>query len=603
MKRLSLCLALASLMAACTPAPQDPPIPTAPRRIGELQGSGERSPFEGQRLSIQGVVTGNFVKGMGGFFMQDAVGEDDGGSATSDGIYVEWPREAEPRVRRGDRVRVNGVVRELGPDGASMTSLAEARIEVLGRAAAAAVSLSGPPPRASDYERYEGMWLRIDAPLTVSGNDGLLRFGELSVAFGARLRQPTDVHPAGAEARALAAEQDRRSLILDDARRAEYPDRLWFLPEPLSNAAPLRAGSELAGAEGLLEQRYGRWVLQLRGDLTISSQAPRPPLPELQPGLRVAGFNLENYFNGNGRGGGFPTPRGAQSRADFERQQAKLVSALAAMKPDVAGLMELENDGFGPRSSIAQLVGALNAAVGEGLSEGGEYRFVESAEAPGDDAIRVGLIYRASAVEPVGPAVLRREGAFARGNRVPMLQTFRPLAGGPAFSVVVNHWKSKGGCDRAEGANRDQGDGQGCWNALRVEAANDLLAWLDSDPSGGADGGRRLVLGDLNAYSQEDPLRRLRAAGFRDVLELGGRSGQFSYNFRGFAGSLDHAFASPAIAADVRDAAVWAINADEAEAFGYASHARNPEWYSGEPWGASDHDPLILVLRQPAAAP
>ena len=599
---LVLLLAL-PLLPACSPPPDSAQVPTSPRHIGELQGSGERSPFEGQRLRIQGVVTGNFSGGLGGFFLQDAVGEDDGDPATSDGIFVQWPRESEPRVRRGDRVRVNAVVSELGAEGATMTTLTGARVEVLGRGAAAAVVIREAPARAQDHERHEGMWLRVEAPLTVSGNDGLLRFGELTVSFGERLRQVSDVFPPGAEARAFGQEQDRRSLILDDGRRGEYPERLWFLPAPLTSAAPLRAGSTLEGAEGLLEQRGDRWALQLRRDLVIASQAPRPPQPALQDGLRVASFNLENFFNGNGRGAGFPTPRGAASAEDLKRQRAKLVQVLLGARADVAGLVEVENDGYGARSALAELVDALNAAIAEAEGEptAGDYRFVSTPEALGDDQIRVALIYRARAVEPVGAPAALYSGAFEHGSRVPLLQTFKPLAGGAPFSVVVNHWKSKGGCENAQGGDRDQGDGQSCWNAARVAAARELLEWLDTDPSAGADGGRRLILGDLNAYSQEDPVRLLRNAGYRDALELAGRSGQFSYNFRGYVGSLDHALASPALASDVRDAAIWAINADESEAFKYRSHAREPDAYSAEPWASSDHDPLILVLRQPRA--
>lgn len=601
--RYALLLILPLLLPACS-RENATQVPSAPRRIGELQGSGERSPFEGQRLRIQGVVTGHFSSGLGGFFMQDAVGEDDGDPATSDGIFVQWPRDAEPRVRRGDRVRVNAVVSELGPEGATMTTLTETRVEVLGRAAAAAVVLREAPARAQDYERYEGMWLRIESPLTISGNDGLLRFGELVVSFGERLRQVTDVFPPGAEGRAFAQEQDRRTLILDDGRRSEYPERLWFLPAPLSNDAPLRAGSTLAGAEGLLEQRGNRWVLQLRRDLAIADQAGRPPLPKLRSGLRVASFNLENFFNGNGRGGGFPTPRGAASTADFERQRAKLLQVMLTARADVAALVEVENDGYGERSALAELVAALNTAIAEaqGDPEAGDYRFVRTPEPLGDDQIRVALIYRERAVEPIGEPASLASGAFERGSRVPLLQTFRSRAGGAPFSAVVNHWKSKGGCEGAGGGDRDQGDGQACWNAARVAAARELLDWLGTDPSAGADGGRRLILGDLNAYSQEDPVRLLRNAGYRDALELAGRRGQFSYNFRGYAGSLDHALASPALASDVRDAAIWSINADEAEAFRYRSHGRNPAWYSAEPWASSDHDPLLLVLRQPRPA-
>lgn len=590
-------LALAALVGGCVRSGAEPPIPAAPKRIGELQGSGERSPFEGQRLRIAGVVTGNFSGGLGGFFMQDAVGDDDGDPATSDGIFVEYARGSEPSVRRGDRVLVNGVVAERGPEGASMTVLAEAGIEVLGRGVAAAVALSEPPARVEDFERLEGMWLRIEAPLVVSGNGGLLRFGELVVAFGERLRVPTDLHPPGVDARALATEQARRSLTLDDARLGEFPERLWYLPEPLSAEAPLRAGSLLAGAEGVLEQRGGRWVLQLKRDLVINRQAQRPAMPSLRKGLRVMSFNVENFFNGDGRGGGFPTPRGAGSRADFERQRAKTVSVLFEARPDIVGLIEMENDGYGPRSALADLVGALNAAL-EAAGEEADYVFIRTSERPGGDAIKVGFAYRSGRVEARGEAALPDSPVFSRLHRPPVLQLFQSRDGGAPFSINVNHWKSKGGCEGAEGDNRDQGDGQSCWNGARVEAARALLQWLDSDPLG--DGGRRLIMGDLNAYSQEDPIRLLRSAGYRDVLELGGRRGQFSYNFRGQAGSLDHGLASPALAADVRDAAIWGINADESQAFNYASHARNSAWYSADPFASSDHDPLILVLREAA---
>jgi uncharacterized protein len=597
---LPLVLGAALLLAGCNQGDREGghEVPSAPRRIGDLQGKGDRSPFAGQRLRMQGVVTGNFVNGLGGFFMQDAVGEDDGDPATSDGVFVHWPRGAEPRVRRGDRVRVNGVVREDGPEGASMTVLADVEVSVLGRAATAAVTLKQAPAALADYERLEGMWLRIEGPLTISGNGGLLRFGELTVAFGERLRQPTDVHPPGSDARALEAEQRRRSLVLDDGRISEYPERLWFLPQPLGAAAPFRAGSRIAVAEGLLEQRAGRWTLQLRRDLAIAEQAARPPLPELQPGLRVLSFNLENFFNGDGRGGGFPTPRGAATRADYERQRAKLVSVLSATAPDIAALAEVENDGYGKRSALAQLVDALNAAR-EAAGVPADYRFIATDEPPGADQIRVALIYREGRVEPVGDAAVATGEAFARGSRPPLLQAFAARAGGTPFSVVVNHWKSKGGCEMAESGDRDRGDGQGCWNAARVAAARELLAWL-GQRGDALDGGRRLLLGDFNAYRQEDPIRLLREAGYREVLELVGRGDHFSYNYRGLAGSLDHGLASPALAADVRDAAIWGINADESEAFKYASFARNPEWYAPQPWASSDHDPLLLVLREPS---
>ncbi|MFM9701379.1 hypothetical protein, partial [Streptomyces europaeiscabiei] len=61
---------------------------------------------------------------------------------------------------------------------------------------------------------------------------------------------------------------------------------------------------------------------------------PRTDAPELHSdaNLRIASFNVLNYFNGDGQGGGFPTSRGADSEQELIRQQAKLVSAITALE-------------------------------------------------------------------------------------------------------------------------------------------------------------------------------------------------------------------------------------------------------------------------------
>lgn len=54
----------------------------------------------------------------------------------------------------------------------------------------------------------------------------------------------------------------------------------------------------------------------------------------LSGAIRVATFNLLNYFNGDGLGGGFPTSRGADTLADFNRQRDKILVALLASHVD-----------------------------------------------------------------------------------------------------------------------------------------------------------------------------------------------------------------------------------------------------------------------------
>ena len=261
---------------------------------------------------------------------------------------------------------------------------------------------------------------------------------------------------------------------------------------------------------------------------------------------------------------------------------ATVIQLQHAQASDVAALMELENDGYGPDSAIAGLVRALN----EGQGRDRQWAFVDAGKGPGDNPIRVGIIYRAARVAPVGrPAVLERE-PFGERSRVPLAQAFRMGRTGRPFVVVANHFKSKG-CSEASGADADQNDGQGCWTATRVASARLLHQWLQRDPtgSGSADA---VLLGDFNAYAMEDPIRQLQADGWRDAFKVAGVSRPYSYVYNGLTGRLDHALLNPGMAARLKGAAEWHINADEADDAGY--QGRNEPG----PWRSSDHDPLLL---------
>ena len=91
-------------------------------------------------------------------------------------------------------------------------------------------------------------------------------------------------------------------------------------------------------------------------------------------------------------------------------------------------------------------------------------------------------------------------------------------------------------------------------------------------------------------------MRALREAGWRDAFEVVGAKKPYSYVWNGYAGRLDHAFASKSLAPFVVAAIEWHINADESEAFDYNREKRQPGWYAAAPFRASDHDPLLVVL-------
>ena len=525
--------------------------------IGAVQGRDARSALVGQTVSLHGIVS---MRGDGGWYLQDG---GDGDDATSDALFVQ---DATASVAPGDELRVRGTVAELDAGRATRTALIDARVDRIGTSGLPSIAIDAAP---ADWERLEGMHVRVDAPVLLADSGDLARHGRVQVSLGERAWQPTERNEPGSDAyQAQVADNARRTLWLQSA------DSAW--PQGLPQA---RAGSRIEGVVGVIDQDAKGYVLHPVAAPALQP-APRPQPPTVPGTLRIAALNLENLFNGDGRGGGFPTPRGARTPQELGAQLAKHVAIIDALDADVVALMELENDGYGPQSSIAALVNALDAG-------GSRWRFVDAGQGPGDNPIRVGLIYRADRVHTLGKPATLNEGPFGEHSRVPLAQAFVPLKGRAkdrAFVVVANHFKSKG-CSGAEGADRDQRDGAACWNATRTDSARRLDAWLASDPTG--HGARTLIVGDLNAYAQEQPVRTLRDAGWRDAFAVAGAESPYSYVYDGQLGRLDHALLSPAFAQRLRGAAEWHVNADEPDASGYRAGGAGP-------WRSSDHDPLVL---------
>lgn len=582
--QLALSAVLALSLAACL-APEPEPRSFA---IGEVQGRAAGSPHHGAEVRVEGVVTATFLDGLDGFFLQSAADEDDGDPDTSNGLFVARGSVDMSHVQPGQRLQVWGEVVDAGPDDGGPTTLRARGMTDLGRAGVIPARVDAAPADAGDWARLEGMLVRVDAPLTITGHASLLRFGEMVASFDGRQYQPTELFPPGPEAEREARRNATARLLLDDGNADEWPAAIAFLAELPDDGAPLRVGSTLGPVTGIVDRRRGQYRLIPTQPLEVTAQADRPAPPRVAGGLRLAALNLENLFNGDGRGGGFPTERGAPTPELFAVQQAKLVATLQALDVDVAALSEIENDGRGPLTALAGYVDALNSA-----GPARDWVHVDYGPGPGNDAIRVGLVYRSTRVRPVGAPLSTAAPAFAWGSRPPLGQAFEAAAGG-RWLVVANHFKSKGGCPAADHpqareGDADQGDGQSCWNAHRVAAAKALADWLDSDPAGiGSE--NTIILGDLNSYGQEDPLRVLRARGWHDALLAGGLDRPYSYVFNGHSGRLDHALMHETRLDRVRGAAVWHANADEHTGFGYENDA------SSDVWRSSDHDPLVLGI-------
>jgi uncharacterized protein len=590
-------LALALLLAGCATHPDQRsasrcPAPT--ETIAAIQGREAKSPKLGQTVTTSGVVTAAITGADGrpaGVFIEAPAAQRDADPLTAEGVFV----VTDGNFSVGSLIAARGAVDEIVEGPSLLTALKPSEPPTLCGSAELPppFRLTGPPPT---WEALEGMRVVVESPLTITGNDELGRFGALRLAFGERLWIPTERHRPGAEADALMRANARRAISIDDLSLQENLVALSWLGGAATRSMPLRPGDSVSAVAGVVDERFG-YRLRSASRVTLTQSAPRPLKPPVVQGrLTVAGFNVLNLFNGDGQGSGFPTERGAESLAAYERQLSKILHALVALDADLYGLMELENDGFGPQSAVAELTLRLNQRIGREV-----YDYVRvPAPKVGSDQITNGMLYRRDLLKPLGGAMAQVNGPFVYGSRPPLLQAFEEISTGEKFIVVVNHFKSKGGCaDATRDGDRDQGDGQACFNQARVEAASALLEGLTMNPTG-LDDQDVLLIGDFNAHRFEDPLVRFEQAGFFALSGSDPNRPTYSYVFRGEAGSLDHAIVSPTLAPQVRDFAVWHINADEPELFEYGEAGKagrdGRDWYAPDAVRSSDHDPLLIGL-------
>ena len=578
------------------PDPIEPIVCAADKTlISAIQGEGNESPLVDTLVELEGIVTADFQGDdeLKGFFVTSLAADEDTNPLTSEGVFVYF---ADTDVSVGDHVRVQGTVDEYF-DSTQISDVVQVAVCATGQSVSA-TKISLPLASQDDLEAFEGMLVTLDQELVVTNNFGLGRYGEIELATE-RLYQGTQIAMPGDAANAVEVENLTKKILVDDGSTTQNSDPTAYPTPGLSAENTLRTGDSVNSVTGALAYSFSTYRIHPTVAPQFIATNPREDAPELHPDadLRVASFNVLNYFNGDGQGAGFPTSRGADSLEELVRQEAKLVSAISAMQADVVGLMEIENDGFGEFSAIASLVNALNDA-----DSANEYAFVDfNVNQVGTDAITTALIYRANKVEEVGSAAITTAAPFDFSNRTPIAQSFKSLESQEVFTVAVAHLKSKGGCGSASGANEDQNDGQACWNEIRTEGASAFADWLDSKPTG-VDDEDIILVGDMNAYAMEDPIRKFDEKGYKNVVaELDGNTLAYSYSFSGRAGSLDHAVATESLLSKVVAAKDWHINADEPIVLDYnvefKSEGHQSTLYSESAYRASDHDPVIVDIK------
>lgn len=277
-----------------------PPPPTQSLSISEIQGAGHISPYEGQLVQTEGIVTA--VTG-NGFYLQNELG--DGNPATSDAIFVFTG--STPQILAGDKISLSALVDEFIPGGAStqnlsITELINADITLLGSGFSVSATIIGenyllPPTENVDddalalyqpttdaidfYESLEAMLLTVKDSHAISP---LNRFNEVYVlaehgdfASGINSR-------GGITLKSDDYNPERIQIQVDSNLTAN------FTPE-------INTGNYLGDVTGVLSYSFGNFEIRATTPFTVIPGSLQHEITAIQTNkskLTVASYNVLN---------------------------------------------------------------------------------------------------------------------------------------------------------------------------------------------------------------------------------------------------------------------------------------------------------------------
>lgn len=573
--------------------------------IAQVQGTGATTPIPGQTVTVEGVVTGYYAapSNYRGLYLQTA-GSGGGTDATpgaSDGLFVYF-NQAYPAVAVGDLIKVTGTAGENGGQ-TQISATTAAAFELVDDAVGLPAATPLPDTAVgADREALEGMLVQPTGDYRLASSHELYNFGSLWLSAGGELVKSTETTDAGAAADAIAASNLARRLIVDDGYSIRVDNAQHVGDQPyFTTDTVVRNGDRFVPPANPMVLGFGfdAWRLQPQVPITDASPAaykptfetlnPRPAsAPEVGGDLQFGSFNVFNYFTTFGG-----DARGAANPEQFAKQKAKVIAAINGLGADVVALEEIENStmlGETTDEALADLVDGLNAAAGAGTWD--YVRSPAELAEPGNDVITTAIIFKPSVVTPVGDSFSDADPVWDIARR-PVAQTF-DLGDERLVTVVANHFKSKS--PPSGNTAPEPADGQGFFNAERTAQAQRMVAFVDGISADAAKSDDVILLGDFNAYGQEDPIQVFTSAGFVDLVPAK-TDDQYTYTFNGELGSLDHALVTGSLAKSVTGVGVWGINSAEWGDRGYAFGATD----GTSPYRSSDHDPVVVGVT--AAAP
>ena len=236
--------------------------------------------------------------------------------------------------------------------------------------------------------------------------------------------------------------------------------------------------------------------------------------------------------------------------------------------PDLVALCEVENDSV------------LHDLTKRSLLRNARYEYVMT-ESPDLRGIDVALLYSPFTFRPIRHHAIRIEPLKDMRPTRDILYVCGQVVSGDTLHVFVVHAPSRSG-------------GEAVTQPHRLQVANRLIEAVDSvfqlHPEA-----KILVAGDFNDYAENKSIRRIEESLIDISRNATGRNGaKATYRFQGEWGSLDHIFASKAMADRMVECYIFdaPFLLEDDETYGGVKPRRN---YNGPRYlkGFSDHLPLV----------
>lgn len=424
------------------------------------------------------------------------------------------------------------------------------------------------PDDFKDASQYDGKLIELNQTLYVTDISNWNKYGEITLS-SKRLMSPTEVAlPGSNEYKNIVAENESDQLILSDGSNKQYPN-----PRPWTGDKDyIRTGAYTNKVVGRFTiENYGYTITPTEIPVFEGNERPMDILGLGDYEVKVCGFNLCYYITTE-----WDKKFGPASKEESDKQHAKIVKALAAIDADVFGLVEVQQG----QLALEKLANALNE-----IDPSAQYTYINDGTQVYGTYTKAGYLYKASKVKPLRQLQSNNTGVKHRKKA----QGFEVLATGEKFVYMINHFKAKSG--KGSGDNADTEDGQGAYNGDRVREATAVVTFAKSCATY-FDDEDVLIMGDLNAYSMEDPIRIFTDEGYTNLIKKFEGIEGYSYSYQGTVGCLDHALANEEMNRQVTGCKVFHINADEAAVFGYDGYS-----YQNNMYRSSDHDPVVVGLR------